>query len=392
MSVCVVGAAALVSSCGGGSKGGAGETAVDGGDGAAVQCPPPTGAEAEPPPEPFVVDGGVPLDEYPRALAVARCSYWGRCFGLATYAVNECIATMVSSGTWSYFACQGDFFGPNLQPQCSGTTGTFNLGARADVLKAAMAGTAHYDAQRAGQCIAALLNEGCAYTLLIENLPACTGVFSCLSDAGPTDGGPSDGGASSGDASDGGTVCSEINLLYSATFTTCSTDDECAGDKLPGGPHCVGGICSPSACGVGLNMYCTTFAQVGQPCQDTASSFIYPTSPTPTATCAPGLACQYATADAGMGTCIVIHDVGAPCSLSTDCKPGLSCTCGTCAIPPSSGPAVDHRCKIGVAYFDYATNQCKPVLEMGANCNAAITGCRPGLTCDAFSTCQLPTL
>ena len=186
-------------------------------------------------------------------------------------------------------------------------------------------------------------------------------------------------------------MCSEVNLLYSATFTACSTDDDCAGDQAPGGPHCVGGICSPSACGLGLNMYCTAFAQVGEPCQDGASSFIDSTTPTFTATCAPGLACQYATADAAMGKCVVTHDVGAPCSRSTDCKPALSCTCGTCAIPPTSGPCVDQRCKIGVAYCDSATDHCKPVLQMGENCNADSIACAPGLMCNASRTCQLPS-
>jgi hypothetical protein len=395
MSICVVGAAAVISSCGGGSGAADGSPRVghDGGDdGTAALCPPSGGLVAEPQARQLVVGESVSFEQLPYALAVARCSYWSRCFGLATYVANQCVDTAISAGIWSYLICEGD----SSESTCTGSTIFFNSGSRAQLLPAASAGLVHYDPQRASQCIAALLTEGCVDKQLVEAIPACAGMFSCPSDAGAATSGLTDG-ASYGDASDAGSSdagssdagasCSTLLGAF-MPFAICSTDDECAGTVYPEGPHCVDGFCSPSLCG--FSRECTIFAEAGQPCDANASSILTTNVESPTGTCAPGLACRRATADAGPGTCITPQDVGAPCALKGDCKSGLACACGVCEIPPRTGPCADGLCQIGVAYCDFGTGTCKPVLQSGDRC-VGLNSCAPGLICDA-TICMPPSL
>jgi hypothetical protein len=383
-----VGVAALGgSSCGGGSGapagkhdggaagqdgGGTGRDAgVAGQDGDATDaalCPVPGELTAEPGLRQVALDGGVPLGQYAYAVAVARCSYWSRCYALSAYVANDCVDQLTNNDN-------------SFEYPPSGTTIRYFDPSDA-LLQAAAAGVVRYDPQRESQCFAAELAEGCAESDLFENIPACVGVFTCPPGAdggsGPVDGGAVDGGA----------TCAQLVGWYNQPLKTCSTDQDCAGvDAAPQGPDCVAGICSQSRCGI-FPVACTSFAAVGQPC--TANAFsVLNSSSAPTGLCAPGLGCQGWTRDGGLGTCVVPVDVGGTCTDDSNCKPGLACACGSCEIPPATGPCVNNLCEVGVAYCDRVSNTCRPVRPLNASCDGATDSCAPGLTCDiTYRTCQ----
>ena len=359
---------AAIASCGGGAGGVARDAAA---------CP--TGGAGEPAPQSVALDGGVPLEELPHALAVARCGYWGRCFGLATYVANECVDVLSSIDTsWSYQHCS--------ETGCATSTYYYLFPSPA-LLAAVSSGAAQYDPVAAGRCIAALLAEGCPDKQLVEQLPACTSMFTCLS--GPDAGAPASAAADGG--TDGGVACSSL-LIDTDSFKTCASDTDCAGvTAYPQGPHCVGGICTASACGI-FEASCVSFAQAGEPCDGNALSVLSTEATSPTGACAPGLACRGASADGGLGTCVVPRDVGGTCADSTECKPGLACACGVCEIPPSSGGCAGGLCEVGVAYCEFSTGLCRPVHQAGGNCSQDINSCGPGLLCDILTgICQVPT-
>ena len=333
MTLCA--AAALIFSCGGGGG----------------QCPGAGGLTTEPAPRQVDLDGGVPMSQLAGALAVARCNYLSRCFALAPYVADECVDAVTNSGTWSYQIC--GLVSGNLE--CTTSTITYADPSTA-LLYAVDEGLVRYDAQRGGQCIAALLAEGCNSSELFEEIPACAGVFTCTV---ATDGGGI--GAPDGGTADGGSACSAY-LFDSNPIATCATDNDCVDvTGYPQGPHCVGGICTASPCGITGDDGCVSFAGIGQPCQGNAYSILNSQAETPTETCAPGLACQGATTDGGLGTCVVPKDVAGACTTAAGCKPGLVCGCGgVCEIPPSTGPCVAGMCEMGVAYCDFSTNTCRP--------------------------------
>jgi hypothetical protein len=341
----------------------------DGGDSDAARCPVPGALTAEPAPRQVALDGGLPLDQLVYALAVARCDYLSRCFALSTYAANDCVDQLVGNRSFGY--------------PPSGTTTTYPTPSAA-LLQAAAAGVVHYDPRQEAACIAALLAEGCAGYQLIEELPACAGVFTCAP-AGDGGGAPADEGAE-----DGGSTCGELVSPYDQPVQTCSTDEDCA--AVPAayqGPDCVAGICAPSRCGIfPIAGGCSSFAAAGQPCGSNAFSALN-AEVAADGVCAPGLDCQGATSHGGLGTCVVPVDVGAACSDDANCKPGLACACGTCQIPPASGPCVNGLCDVGLAYCDSARNTCRAVRSAGASCSDAFNSCAPGLFCDGTS-CQPP--
>ena len=327
---------------------------------------------AEPPPVQvrMPLDGGVPLDQFLYALAVARCQYFSRCFTLSTYVANDCVDQLVNNGSFNY------------PPR--GATITY-LDPSSALAQAATAGDVHYDPHQEAQCFAAQLAEGCAGSDLVVNLPACARVFTCP--AG-TDGG---GGATDGGAADGGAPCS----FYDSPVQTCSTDQDCAdGTGASRAPYCVAGICETWRCGyfpvMGIDS-CTSLAAAGEPCLTNAFSVL--TNPAaPDAMCAPGLNCQGATRDGGLGVCVVPLDVGGACTDDNSCKLGLACACGICEIPPASGPCLNDLCQVGTAYCDRASNTCHPVRLSGASCAGANNSCAPGLVCDVvFSICGPPS-
>jgi hypothetical protein len=386
-------------SCGGGSgapsrsrDGGAagrdGGTAGHDGGGAgrdseatdAAQCPTPDDLAAEPTPRQVALDGGVPLDQVAYAMAVARCNYLSRCFSLSAYVANDCVDSLASTEEWGYPLCDDQVGSLCITGNITYFTPSVAL------LQAAAAGVVRYDPQQEAKCIAALLAEGCASDELLEYLPACGGVFTCPS-AGDGGSGLTDGGAG-----DGGSTCAQFVSPNYQPYVTCFTDEDCAGaDATPQGSYCVAGFCAPSRCGIVITG-CTTFATVGQPCHSNAESIISG-GVTPDAMCAPGLACYgRSSGDGGVGTCVVPVDVGGTCTEDSNCKPGLVCACGTCEIPPASGPCVNGLCEVGVAYCNRASGTCRPVRLLNASCAGATNSCAPGLTCDpTYSTCQLPS-
>jgi len=140
-------------------------------------------------------------------------------------------------------------------------------------------------------------------------------------------------------------------------------------------------VSAASPCGIGV-YFCPAYSAAGERCNANANSPLNGVEPTtPGGTCAAGLACHGQTADGGLGTCVVPQEVGGTCSDDTNCKPGLSCACGACEIPPSTGPCVNGVCQIGVAYCDLGSNVCRPVRPYGANCSDALNSCGTGLWC-----------
>ncbi len=375
--LCVVVAVVALASCGGASHGDAGA--------GSFQCGSDAGGEATL--SQVTTDGGVGIEQYVRAMAIARCDYWSRCSGLASYVANECVDALVAFGTWSYSTCAGN----GSDAGCQGSEVFY---PSTELLQAVDAGTVQYDSRQSGQCVAALLAEGCADDQLIEPIPACSGVFTCATDAGSV--GAADGGA------DAGVSCAGLLFRYSGALRffgtpppTCSTAADCAGAVGMEGAesYCAAGFCSISPCAV-MSAVCTAYAQVGQPCLGNALSIVHDHDPqTATETCAPGLACSGAV-DGGAGTCVTPQEVGGSCARLADCKPGLACGCGICQIPPSAGPCADGLCKVGVAYCDLGSNRCQPVHALGDSCplDAPPNYCGPGLACDTFftHTCQPP--
>lgn len=376
--LCIVGAAvALVSCSGDSSSGRRGDAGTDDANGS-FRCG--VDAGGEPPLSQVALDGGVGIEQYVRAMSIARCSYLSRCFGLAAYVANECVDSFAGAlGTWTYWDCPS-------KTTCGGTIVSDSSTA---LVQAVRAGTLQYDSQRARQCIAALMAEGCADGELTEAISECVGVFTCAAGA--------DAGAAGADAgaADAGAACAGL-LPDWTPLQTCASAADCAVAVDPGralllGPYCVAGFCSNSPCELtdganGTAGYCTAFAQLGQPCSNNASSVLGSALDKPTETCAPGLACAGA-ADGGAGTCVTPQDVGSACTSTAACKRGLVCACGVCQIPPSIGPCADGLCKVGVAYCDFDSNACKPLLRQGDRCQQ-LDSCTPGLTCPAASTCQ----
>ena len=311
-------------SAGHGGVAGHGAGASDGGavhldGGVDVACLPPVGVlTPEPAPRQVALDGGVPIEQLPYALAVARCDFQRRCFGVSTYVSNECVDSVASTGRWGYQICHGS-------GNAWGCTGQYeNFLLPTALMQAVAAGIVRYDAQREAHCIAALLAQGCAGDQLIEGIPDCTGILSCPP--------PADGGAA-----DGGSTCAQFVPSEVGVWRTCATDDDCAGETSPQGPDCVGGICAPTRCGITIGG-CTSFVAAGEPCASSALSLVN-NIVTPTGMCAPGLVCQGVPGDGGLGTCVVPADVGGSCVDNTSCRAGLACACGTCASRPAPGPA-----------------------------------------------------
>lgn len=353
---------------------------TDGGDG---QCAPPGSLPAEPSSLQVMVDGGVPLAEFPAALAIARCGYWSRCFGVATYLANECADTLGRGGVWRYGECTRD----STLTSCWISTFAYDQPSP-ELQQAAAAGAVRYDAQRAALCIEALLAQGCNMDRLAEQIPSCDGVLAC---AAP-DGGLS-GNTNGGGGNDGGPSCAALvpPWGWGAPTATCSTDQDCAAANYLGGAFCLGGVCGSQPCSTRSDR-CDGVAWIGQPCDGTATTEFTDGAPVETATtCAPGLACQRANGDGGggNGTCIVPLDVGGPCTARSDCEVGLVCACGLCQIPPRTGACIDGLCEVGVSYCDLGADVCRPVRHAGDSCLGALLSCAPGLSCGiSSSTCQ----
>ncbi len=260
------------------------------------------------------------------------------------------------------------------------------------LFEAIAAGRVTYDPQRESACLEALQAESCMARVLVENLPACAGVFSCaagIGDAGVPDGGTPD----SGPPADGGAGCSALFPNFTP-LVPCTTDSDCSGARRlpPGGPFCVGGYCFADSCGDYEPVACSSFVGAGQSCDSDPPSPNGLDQAEHTRFCSPGLTCQGLSGDGGVGVCATPQDIGGPCvegTQVTGCLSGLACECGVCRLPPSSGPCASGLCEVGVAYCDLSTNICRPVVQVGGACLDVVIPCAPNLRCDpTTNTCQ----
>jgi hypothetical protein len=382
--------AVALPACGGGSSTthDAGADAVAPSDG----CAPSDAGEPQVPPAHVSYDGGVPIDRLAGALAVARCNYLAKCHSLAPYVAAECIDQMTQGSDWIFTeSCTLDAGVTNCAWNM--LENTFPGPA---LFEAIAAGRVTYDPQRESACLEALQAEGCTATVLVENLPACAGVFSCVAgvgDAGAPDGGTPSGSAS---ASDGGTACSALFPSLGAV-PSCTTTNDCNNGSVTGAPFCVDGYCATDSCGDFEPIACTSFVGAGQACDAN------PPNPSGfgeagrTRFCSPGLICQGLSGNGdggvgGLGVCAAPQDIGGPCvegAQITGCLSGLACECGVCRLPPSSGSCASGLCEVGVAYCDLTSNTCRPVVQVGGACLNVATPCAPNLRCDSTTnTCR----
>ena len=398
----VVGAAVmmLASSC---SSSGGPITGGSGGlGGAQVQCAGGAGgAPGEPSPESIDVSGGVPVEQFRHAMAIARCSYWGRCSNLAPYVVNQCIDALTAGQPWTYQECAG-----TLGSGGCTTASTRYTQPTPELLRGVEYGTVHYDPDAAGRCIGVLQGQACIYPFLVEWLPACAAVFTCPSGssaaggAGGASEAPGGAGGGGGEGSvgraGGGGGAWHFRLSLSLPPPTppphvCATDADCADVTVaPQGPYCVSGLCADSPCGL-FDADCVSFAQVGEDCSFDAPGLAHGNNLVLSGTCAPGLACQGAIRAVRDGICVVPHDVGGACASTVGCLRGLACLCGVCELPPTAGPCADGLCRVGPAFCDFSSLTCGSTRTSGASCSDATNACTPGLVCDAqASSCVIP--
>jgi hypothetical protein len=406
----LLGAAAIgtaLSSCGNdksapseGGAGDAGDAGTEAGpaedDGGACQ---PFSDAAEPPLlAQLDLDGGVPLDQLPFALAVARCDYFNHCSPMAAYELNECVNAL-SQGTelwisWSYVEC-------SVTPPGYACGGGYTFSYPNPALAPGVdAGFPAYDPNQEAACLRALQAQSCHGTDLWYDIPDCPASLPWAPSGAALSGGD-DGGSADADvdsAADGGAIGAD------SVLKPCKAASDCAGLEagLASGPYCVDGYCYSSLCGDFLpapDGGCLSFVESGEPCDSDPPRLGNGVSATPwhawpTKLCASGLTCQGLSTDGGLGTCATPGDVGAPCSESatiSGCALGLICQCGACRIPPSHGACASGACEIGVAYCDIKSNTCMPVELIGGDCTDAFVQCAPNLTCDpTTNTCQPP--
>lgn len=360
----------------------------DGGLDGGAACHPSSDASEPDVPASITFDGGVPLDQFAHALAVARCNYWSRCFPIAGYVVSQCIEAIGRTGAWNLDTCTRAGLGTDL---CYGVGVSFPFPSPA-LFQAVAAGLVKYDPNQESACLQVLSTQSCHGDFLWENLPACAGVFTCAAEAVEDGAAPDAGGAA-----DGGGGCSGLSLgaAPGGTMLPCSTAADCTA-TASGDPYCVAGYCATDPCGEASSAGCPS-ADTGQPCNSDPPFLgrVYGESPAtePVKICLPGLSCTGVTTDGGLGVCAVPQDLGGPCtqtSLITGCRMGLICQCGTCQLPPSRGSCASGDCEVGVSYCDLASNTCLPVAQIGGDCYpGGQPVCAPDLACDSDSdTCQ----
>src|SRR5262252_9434058 len=227
--------------------GGKGDGAIGSGD-----CAPSTDAGEPEVPSAVSVDGGVPIDQLIRAYAVARCTYYGRCFSFAAYIVDQCIDAFTQGKTWTGTECSRHDNGSI----CFSTT-TYTSPSAA-LIAAVSAGQIGYDPAQMAVCLQVLSTQACHHLGPWESIPACNQAFSCPSGAG------GDAGADGG-AADGGASCATLLPQLSYTLTPCSSASDCPGPGPVSGPYCVDGYCTPNACGLS-SIGCLSMVGDGRPC------------------------------------------------------------------------------------------------------------------------------
>ena len=377
----LVALAGALPACGGGnSTAHDAATGADAGVDAIVPtdgCAPADAGEPQVPPAHVSYDGGVPIDRLASALAVARCNYLAKCYALAPYVAAECVEQMTQGSDWIFTeSCTLDAGATNCAWNM--LENTFPGPA---LFEAIAAGRVTYDSQRESACLEALQAESCMARVLVENLPACAGVFSCaagVGDAGAPDGGP---------------ACSSLFPSFGSVLP-CTTTSDCNNPSVSGAPFCVGGYCASDSCGNYEPVACTSFVAAGQACDAN------PPSPSGfgeagrTRFCSPGLICQGLSGDGdggvgALGVCATPQDIGGPCVEGvqvTGCLSGLACACGVCRLPPSSGPCAAGLCEVGVAcHCELESDQHLPAGRAGRRRSVSTWSSPARRTCGAIS-------
>jgi len=221
---------------------------------------------------------------------------------------------------------------------------TASLGGQLEPVGDVLAGKLIYDGKQAISCLDYLKTTPCG-ELNLEEIPACQATFSgALAD-----------GVSCADASHCTSGwCEGLNQPAQDCPGTCAPakadgeacksgdDAECA-DAL---------VCRSQVCGA------DTRAKAGESCDQMA--------------CEANLLCV--NSDQGSGVCEVKGDVGGACKSGDDCKSGLRCAAGTCAVPGKAG----ETCDLGQVME--GASEC----EAGLNCGAVMEdGKEPVMTCMA---------
>jgi hypothetical protein len=380
-----------------------GEDGAETGDGGGVKsdalCQPALDA-VEPEVVSLNVDAGLPLDQVAHAYAVARCNYFSRCTPLAAYVLDECISALTATEGWTFTITTNGL-------QLSGSPHWFYPSS--DLTQSVASGLVTYDERTFAGCVQALEAQSCHGDGLWESIPACANVFTPSSDGGVSEGGSPDAavsGMDDGGSADGFLSCGQV------PWVTCSTAADCVGVPCPtgadcagagdsgapyclGAPYCVDGYCVPWACSDRQFYPCSRVA-VGEPC-DADPPFLgnsvsaTPWHTLPTKMCGAGFSCRGLAPGMTFGVCAPPEDVGGTCvegAVSTGCRYGLVCQCGTCQIPPTQGPCASGTCKIGTSYCRSATNTCAPVNQLGGDCSEeGAPMCLPELWCDINNVC-----
>jgi hypothetical protein len=338
---------------------------------------------------------GEPLERFLGDYYSAFCDAQRRCLPFAGYLVPACIEQLEASATWSSVPeCRHTVEGVECE-SLSYDLSTLPLQV-ADVGRGLS-----YDAQNASACVAAPWST-CLYAGRQVLLPeVCYSVFGPL---------VPDGGACQFDSE-----CTTGSCAPAGPGTCAGTCAPPAGPPITVVPH-PGGYCVYGAdCGsdAGLvcdGLFCHLDAGVGANCDDVgffgcAPGLFCDTSGTCQPQIAQGGSCLYGLdenvflgadligrcqtglvcrgeallTDGGLrpGSCEPLAELGGPCAvLAADevehlsgCMAGGVCSCGACALPPTSGLCADEwtPCLPFVSACDLGgTQTCRPLSSYGS--------------------------
>ncbi|HEY5947447.1 MAG TPA: hypothetical protein VIV40_18215 [Kofleriaceae bacterium] len=160
-------------------------------------------------------------------------------------------------------------------------------------------------------------------------------------------------------------------LYWSGTLTagqSCFIDEECVSQQCSGGLGELG--CQVGNC-VGDTPPDTQPAALGRPCNSTYGCL------------------SNAYCDSALLECVLLKDVGEPCTQSSECDYGLGCEgsvgARTCrALPTVGQPCPDFVCRDDGLYCSGATGTCMRV-------GFASTACASGAECSTYYPCDFNT-
>jgi len=355
----------------------------------------------------FLVDGGVPIEVFPQALAARVCADIEKCLPLSTYEVASCEQEVLQTGNFCNLASA-----PGL------TSGTCISLVAIYFPEELQAGRLIYDPATAASCLSSAF-EGCYGPLPSDQMLCQNAIHGLVPDGGncfeynecrvgeqcP---GPCGGDICEPRADGGLATCDFIQHCNVDAGLACNAEGYCVPAvpadgglcdtvaDCPPGLVCGGGAggglgagnwtCNPLAppvssckgdldCDYGLSMYCAD----GGTCE---LPRIADGGACAGSGCAPNLVCRGSWSvflpDGGVeihpGTCGPASDVGGPCiepqspAESPDCAYGLVCSCGGCAPAPESGPCGPNA-SCGIDYF-CDVGGCEPLAigGLGPNC------------------------